>query len=139
MKRLTLAAAALACAATLASASGSEEDIPVDLSGIQVIVVRSGPLDVRISGTDASEVSLEPQASRDPRTSRDPASDFLSDNGFSDGGSGTRVIARREGSRLIVRPGNDDLFSAPAPGEIRLRAPPGTMLVVETGSGRVFV
>ena len=137
MKRLTLAAAALACAAALVSASGSGEDIPVDLSGIRAIVVRSGTLDVRISGTDASEVSLE------PRVSRDSASDFLAGNGLSDGDPGTpvgtRVVARREGSRLIVRLESDDLFPAPASGEIRLRAPRDTVLVVETGSGRVFV
>jgi DUF4097 and DUF4098 domain-containing protein YvlB len=133
MKRLILAAAVLLCAATLGSASGSEEDIPVDLSGIQVIVVRSGTLDVRISGTDASEVSL------DPRVSRDPASDFLADNGLSDRGFGARVVTRREGSRLIVRLENEDQFPAPGSGEIRLRAPRDTMLVVETGSGRIFV
>ena len=58
MKRLILAAAALACAASLASASGTEEDSTVDLSGIEVIVVRSGSLDVRVSGSDGAEVSL---------------------------------------------------------------------------------
>ncbi len=133
MKRLTLIVAALVCAASLASASGAEEDSPLDLSGIDVIVVRSGPLDVRVSGRDGAEVTL------DSETSHDSQPDFFSDNGLSDDRSGTRIAHKREGSRLSVWLESDELFPAAASGQIRLHAPAGTELIVESGSGRVFV
>jgi hypothetical protein len=124
MKRLTAIAAALVCAACLASASGAEEDSAMDLSGIQVIVVRAGPLDVRVSGGDRSEVSLDAQ----------PAPGF-----FSDSASGSRVVHKRRGSRLTVWLENDGLFPSPASGQIRVHASRDSELIVETGSGKVFV
>jgi len=124
MKQFSLVAAALFCAACLASASGAEEDNAIDLFGIEVIVVRSGALDVRVSGGDGAEVSLDTQQ----------APDFFTDNG-----SGSRIVHKRDGSRLIVWLENDGLFPAPASGQIRVRAPRDTELIVETGSGRVLV
>ena len=124
MKRFTLIAAVLACGACLASASGAEEDSALDLSGIEAIVVRAGPFDVRVSGGDRSEVSLDSQA----------APDFFSDNA-----SASRIVRRRHGSRLTVWLENDLLLPSPSSGQIRIRAPRDTELIVETGSGRVFV
>jgi hypothetical protein len=95
--------------------------------------VRSGPLDVRVTGRGGADVSLDSPASRDPLT------DFFTDNGLSEGRSETRIAHKREGTRLSVWLEDNGLFSAPASGQIRLRAPRDIELVVETGSGKVFV
>lgn len=124
MKRFAMLAVALFGAASLAGASGAEEDGPTDYSGIDIIVVRSGPLDVIVGSAGGAEVSLET-----PQTA-----DF-----FHDDGSGSRVVRQRDGSRLTVGLENGGLFRAPASGEIRLRAPRDASLLVETGSGRVLV
>jgi len=124
MKRKALIAAALVLAAACAFASGSEEEGPIDSSGIQLIVIRSGPLDVRVSGGDSAEVSLDSEATPD----------FFSDNG-----SGPRVVHQREGSRLNVWIENDGLFPPTPSGQLLIQAPHGTDLIVETSTGRVFV
>jgi predicted small secreted protein len=118
MKRKALIAAALVLAAACATASGSGEDGPIEASGIRVIVIRSGPLDVRVSGGEQFEMS------------------FDSD---SDSDSATRIVHRRDGSRLRVWIENDGLLSSGPPGQIRISVPRGIDLIVETGSGRVMV
>ncbi len=124
MKCFILIAAALACAAPLACASGDEEDSSTGFSGIGVIVVRSGALDVRVSGGDGTDVCLDTRQSPD-----------LS----SDRGSESRIVHKRDGARLTVWLENDGLFPAPVSGQIRVLAPRDTELILETGSGRVFV
>lgn len=123
MKRKALIAAALVLAAACASASGSEEDGPIDASGIQVIAIRAGPLDVRVRGGEDGEVSLDTGLS----------TAFFSEH------ESPRVMHRRKGSRLNVWIENDGLFQTTPSGQIRIRAPRDTDLVVETSSGRVFV
>ena len=136
MKRGALIVAAVVFAAALAHASGAEEEDSLDLSGVEVIVVRSGPLDVRVSGRGGAEVSFDDLHSR---ASRDPLAEFLADNGFPDGRSESRIAHKREGARLSVWLENDGLSSAPASGQISLRAPRDIELIVETGSGKVLV
>jgi hypothetical protein len=124
MKRTTLITAALLLAAAMASASGSEEEGPFDTYGVEAIVIRSGPLDVRVSGGDSPEVTLDSESS----------TDFFSEND-----AGSRIVHRREGSRLNVWIEQDSLFASPASGRISIRAPRGTDVRVESTTGRVFV
>jgi predicted small secreted protein len=114
MKRKALIAAAFVLAAACATASGSGEDGPIEASGIQLIVIRSGPLDVRVSGGEQFEMSF-------------------------DSDSATRIVHRRDGSRLRVWIRNDGLLSSAPPGQIRISVPRGIDLIVETGSGRIIV
>ena len=124
MERKALIAAALVLAAACASASGTEEDGPIDASGIEVIVVRSGHFDVRVTGGEDGELSIDSR----------PAAELFSDN-ESEG----RIAQRREGSRLSVWIENDGLFQPTMTGQVRIRAPFGTDLVVQTSSGMVLV
>ena len=59
MERKALIAAALVLAAACASASGTEENGPIDASGIDVIVVRSGHFDVRVTGGEDGELYID--------------------------------------------------------------------------------
>jgi hypothetical protein len=115
MKRSTQIAAAFLLAAALASASGSEEEGLFDTYGVETIVVRSGALDVRVSGGDNPEATFD--------------SDWSTD----------RIVQRRDGPRLSVWVEHGGLFPSPESGQIRIRAPRGTDVRVESGAGRVFV
>jgi hypothetical protein len=116
MKVKAMIAAALVLAAAHASASGREEDGPVDLLGITDIVVRSGPFDVRVTAGDDGELCID-----------------------SDEAPSVRFVHRREGSRLSVWIESDGPFQSALNGPLRIHSAFDTDLVVQASSGTVSV
>jgi hypothetical protein len=119
-----LIAAALFFSAACAGASGTGEDEPTDAPGIHVIVIRSGSLDVSVSGAENGTVSLHAETA---------AGSFLDDE------PAVRVLHRRQGARLRVWVENDGLFESSPTGQVRISTPRDADIVVETSSGRVSV